>query len=89
MAKSQKRFFENPGANNSINNSVVQGVRTADGTFYKAPSVVLTTGTFLNGRVHVGPEHYAAGRRDEQAVTGLSQFLKKIHFLSYSKVLIT
>lgn len=41
-------------------------------------SVVLTTGTFLNGLVHVGHTNYPAGRRDEEAVTTLSDTLAKL-----------
>jgi tRNA uridine 5-carboxymethylaminomethyl modification enzyme len=62
---------------NKINKNVV-GIKTADGTIYTAPCVVLTTGTFMNGKVHVGPENYAGGRRDEKAVMGLSRFLKNM-----------
>lgn len=41
-------------------------------------SVVLTTGTFLNGLIHVGHTNYPAGRRDEEAVTTLSGTLAKL-----------
>ncbi len=61
-----------------LKNDVVTGIRTADGTEYHAPSVVLTTGTFLRGLVHIGEKNYAAGRRDEQAVTGLALFLQSL-----------
>jgi len=55
----------------------VSGVVLVDRSTYHAPTVVITTGTFLNGKVHVGLESHAAGRRDEQAVTGLSLFLQR------------
>lgn len=55
----------------------VKGITTNDGTNYYAPAVVLTTGTFLGGRIHVGLENYSAGRRNEQAApAGLTEFLK-------------
>lgn len=57
------------------NNGAISGVTTADGTEYQASCVILTTGTFLNGLVHVGLKNFAAGRRDEKAVTTLSKFL--------------
>jgi tRNA uridine 5-carboxymethylaminomethyl modification enzyme len=50
----------------------ITGVKTADGTIYYAPSVVITTGTFMRGLVHVGRTRYRAGRRGEDAVYGLS-----------------
>ncbi len=50
----------------------ITGVKTADGTIYYAPAVVITTGTFMRGLVHVGRTRYRAGRRGEDAVYGLS-----------------
>lgn len=44
---------------------------------FSTPTVILTTGTFLNGLCHIGTTNFSAGRRDEKAVTGLSLFLKK------------
>jgi len=49
------------------------GVRTTQGVEFNAPCVVVTTGTFMNGLVHVGRTRYKAGRRGEEAVYGLSQ----------------
>lgn len=51
----------------------VIGVRTADDKTFYAPSVVVTTGTFMNGLVHVGRTRYKAGRRGEEASYGLSE----------------
>lgn len=56
--------------------NTIRGVVTNAGN-YSAKAVVITTGTFLNGRIHIGDSHYAGGRRDEQAVTGLSAFLSR------------
>ncbi len=56
----------------------VTGIRLQDGTELHAPSVILTTGTFLNGLVHVGTVNYSAGRQGEQAVKNLSFFLRNI-----------
>lgn len=50
----------------------ITGVVTADGTIFTAPAVVITTGTFMRGLVHVGRTRYRAGRRGEDAVYGLS-----------------
>ncbi len=62
-----------------IKDNRVEGVQMADGSRYCAPSVVLTTGTFLNGIVHIGDEQIAAGRRDEKAVSGISTFLQEMN----------
>jgi tRNA uridine 5-carboxymethylaminomethyl modification enzyme len=53
----------------------IAGVSCADGTTFYAPSVVITTGTFMNGLVHVGRTRYQAGRRGEAGVYGLSASL--------------
>lgn len=50
---------------------------TTDTKTFTTRTVILTTGTFLNGICHIGEKNFSAGRRDEKAVTGLSQFLKK------------
>lgn len=55
----------------------VQGVRLASGTELSAASVVITTGTFLRGRVHVGLVNHEAGRMGEQAAYDLSASLKE------------
>ncbi len=57
----------------------IEGVQMADGNRYCAPSVVLTTGTFLNGIVHIGDKQIKAGRRDEQAVSSISTFLQQMN----------
>lgn len=56
-------------------NKKVHSVTTQTDTF-TTKAVILTTGTFLNGLCHIGEKNFSAGRRDEQAVTGLSQFLR-------------
>ena len=53
----------------------LRGVRTIRGTRYEAASVVLTTGTFLNGLAHVGLESRPAGRGAEPPSIGLSASL--------------
>jgi len=56
----------------------IQGIRTREGAEYTAPCVVLTTGTFLNGLIHIGQTNYSAGRQGEEAVANLSHFLSKL-----------
>ncbi len=58
------------------NNNRVQALKTEDGTLIKTRSIVITTGTFLNGRVIIGDQVINAGRRNERSVSGLAQFLK-------------
>lgn len=59
-----------------IEESHVCGVRTEDGRELRAACVVLTTGTFLNGLIHIGEKQIAAGRVGEPPARGLSEQLK-------------
>jgi tRNA uridine 5-carboxymethylaminomethyl modification enzyme len=56
----------------------VRGVRCSNGMVFNAPIVILTTGTFLRGLMHVGPEQFAGGRLDEPAAYELSESLEHI-----------
>lgn len=60
------------------NNQII-GIRCASGIVLQSKNVVLTTGTFLNGLIHVGEKNYPAGRRDEKAATELPGFLRKLN----------
>ena len=59
---------------------VVTGVRTLLGLTFKAKSVVLTAGTFLNGLLHFGETQIPGGRISEPASYGLTEQLKAIGF---------
>ncbi len=56
----------------------VAGVETAMGVEFKARAVVLTAGTFLAGKIHIGLENYAGGRAGDPAAQGLSGRLKEL-----------
>lgn len=56
------------------------GVRTALGLEFQAPHVLLTTGTFLNGRIHVGLTHLPSGRLGDAPAVGLSDSLRQLGF---------
>src|SRR6184192_3456044 len=56
----------------------VAGVKTQLGVQFEAPTVVLTTGTFLAGLIHVGLSHHAAGRAGEPAATTLAARLREL-----------
>jgi tRNA uridine 5-carboxymethylaminomethyl modification enzyme len=53
----------------------VAGVRAADGREFRAPRIVLTTGTFLKGVIHIGDKRIPAGRHGEAPAIGLSDRL--------------
>jgi len=56
----------------------VTGVRLRDGRVIHAGAVVVTTGTFLNGLIHCGEQHYASGRSGEPASVLLGEALKRL-----------
>jgi tRNA uridine 5-carboxymethylaminomethyl modification enzyme len=58
----------------------VGGVRLADGRSFAAGAVVLTTGTFLRGLIHIGERQVPAGRVGETPALGLSQTLERFGF---------
>lgn len=57
----------------------VAGIITGDGVAYYAKQVVITTGTFLNGLIHIGDHNFPAGRRDEKASVNLADYLTKLN----------
>jgi tRNA uridine 5-carboxymethylaminomethyl modification enzyme len=56
-------------------NGEVKGVLTSLGIFYGARAVIVTTGTFLKGLIHIGLENFSAGRAGEFPSNGLSESL--------------
>ncbi|MFA5998520.1 MAG: tRNA uridine-5-carboxymethylaminomethyl(34) synthesis enzyme MnmG [Candidatus Babeliales bacterium] len=62
-----------------VKDGSICGIRCESGIIFDSKQVVLTTGTFLNGLIHVGEKNYPAGRRDEKAATKLSNFLTKLN----------
>ncbi len=58
----------------------IKGFVTHSGKKIKTSKLILTTGTFLNGLIHVGEKQTPAGRYDEKPATGLSEQLKKLNF---------
>ncbi|MGQ9477589.1 MAG: tRNA uridine-5-carboxymethylaminomethyl(34) synthesis enzyme MnmG [Candidatus Bipolaricaulia bacterium] len=56
----------------------ITGAITREGVHFKARAVVVTTGTFLNGRVYIGERVYPAGRSGEPPAVGLSESLRRL-----------
>ena len=56
----------------------VCGVVTQSGITFRAGAIVLTAGTFLNGKIHVGLDHHVAGRAGEPASTSLAARLREL-----------
>ncbi|WP_414674424.1 tRNA uridine-5-carboxymethylaminomethyl(34) synthesis enzyme MnmG [Marinobacter sp.] len=58
----------------------VTGVVTQSGIRFRAPTVVLTTGTFLGGVIHIGMEKHAGGRAGDAPANALAQRLRELPF---------
>ncbi len=64
------------------NRAKIIGVETQFGVGYGCKAVILTTGTFLNGKIWIGDRSMAAGRAGEFAVTGLTEMLQELGFVT-------
>ena len=64
-----------------IENGTVRGAVTQTGLTFHAPAVVLTAGTFLAGKIHVGETQYAGGRAGDPPATALAQRLREGAFV--------
>lgn len=60
----------------------VTGVRTQTDQVFRAPCVILTSGTFMNGTIHIGERQYGGGRMGERASVGLTACLERLGFES-------
>ena len=60
--------------------NTIKGFLTQSGKKIETSKLILTTGTFLNGLIHVGEKQTPAGRYNEKPTTGLSEQLKKYNF---------
>ncbi|WP_185871176.1 tRNA uridine-5-carboxymethylaminomethyl(34) synthesis enzyme MnmG [Blattabacterium cuenoti] len=69
-----------------IKNYIVKGVKTALGVKIKAKSVILTNGTFLNGKIHIGSKKISGGRIAEKEVKGITEQLVNIFGLKFGRM---
>jgi tRNA uridine 5-carboxymethylaminomethyl modification enzyme len=65
-----------------IENDIIVGVKTSLGVTIKTKTVILTTGTFLNGLIHIGDKSFGGGRAGERAAIGITEDLVKLGFES-------
>ena len=72
--------FSDPVTRFIFTKNTVNGFITQSGKEVRCKKLILTTGTFLNGLIHVGEKQIPAGRINEKPSTGLSEQLKKYHF---------
>ena len=73
-------LFQQEVADLAVEGSRVVGVTTVTGITFRARAVVLTVGTFLAGRIHVGLDHYAGGRGGDPPSERLAARLRELPF---------
>jgi tRNA uridine 5-carboxymethylaminomethyl modification enzyme len=73
-------IFSDPVIEFIFDKNTINGFVTKEGKKVLCARLILTTGTFLNGLIHIGDERTPAGRYDEKPSTGLSEQLKKYNF---------
>lgn len=71
-------IFQQPVEDLIVENNVVTGAITRMGLKFKAKAVVLTVGTFLDGKIHIGLENYSGGRAGDPPSISLSQRLREL-----------
>ena len=71
------RVFSDPVIKFIFDKNQVAGLHTKSGKKINCKKMILTTGTFLNGLIHIGNERTPAGRHNEKPSTGLSEQLEK------------
>src|SRR5210317_480747 len=64
----------------NVTDNTVHGVRTSLGLTFEADTVILTSGTFMNGLIHVGDKNFGGGRAGERASTGITEELVAMGF---------
>ena len=73
-------IFSDPVIKFIFNKNAINGFIAQSGNKITCNKLILTTGTFLNGLIHIGDEKTPAGRFNEKPTTGLSEQLKKFNF---------
>ncbi|GAB1439499.1 tRNA uridine-5-carboxymethylaminomethyl(34) synthesis enzyme MnmG [Providencia sp.] len=71
-------IFQQPVEDLIVENNRVTGAVTRMGLKFKAKAVVLTVGTFLDGKIHIGLENYSGGRAGDPPSVSLSQRLREL-----------
>jgi len=73
-------IFSNSVKGFLFNKNSINGILTSSGKEIHSNKVILTTGTFLNGMIHIGDKRTPAGRYNEKPTIGLSEQLQKYNF---------
>lgn len=71
-------IFQQPVEDLIVENDIVTGAITKMGLKFRAKSIVLTVGTFLDGKIHIGLENYSGGRAGDPPSVSLSHRLREL-----------
>jgi len=78
FAEKNLTIFQDAVDDIELDGTSVSGVRTATGIRFQTKACVLTAGTFLNGKIHIGLENQTGGRMGDPAVTTLADRLREL-----------
>ena len=71
-------IFQQPATEIIFKDNTISGVKTAAGIEFYCNAVIICAGTFLNGLIHIGLEHYSGGRAGDPASIKLAENLKDL-----------
>ena len=71
-------IFQQPATEIIYKDQTISGVKTAAGIEFYCKAVIICAGTFLNGLIHIGLDHYSGGRAGDPASIGLAENLKNL-----------
>ena len=75
-------FWQDMASSLLVEGGKITGVKTAMGVEIKSKTVILTSGTFLNGLIHLGEKTFGGGRAGESAAFGITECLNDLGFES-------
>ena len=78
FAQENLTVFQDAVDDIELSGDTVTGIRTATGVRFLAPACILTAGTFLNGKIHIGMENHSGGRMGDAAVVTLADRLREL-----------
>ena len=75
-------FYQEMVTDVIVKNNIICGVKTSLGIKIYSKTVILTNGTFLNGKIHIGEKNFQGGRAGEKSSVGLTSSLLNLGFIS-------
>ncbi|MBP9510938.1 MAG: tRNA uridine-5-carboxymethylaminomethyl(34) synthesis enzyme MnmG [Bacteroidales bacterium] len=75
-------FLQDQVVNLIVKNRKILGVVTGMGNKIYCKSVIITSGTFLNGKIHIGEKNFSGGRIAETSVSGLTEIINRLEIKS-------